>query len=107
MTAGRLGFDDLVRDSIDSITINGSVSFRSILSEFERNLIFAGLANAGGDPAKAAAFLDISEETLLKKISKLGISNSSRVNHRNGGDSSGKTREAQEKGPENGIQRMQ
>ena len=48
-------------------------TFKAMVEEYERELILAALAEAGGHQRKAAAMLGILPTTLCEKMKRLGL----------------------------------
>jgi DNA-binding NtrC family response regulator len=58
-------------------TPDEGINFASIMSQMERELILRYLRKAGGNKRQAARMLSLSRTTLIDKLHRLGVSDSS------------------------------
>jgi len=71
----RVGDPDRV---VPAITIpDEGISFASVMSQIERDLILQCLARTGGNRRQAAILLNLSRTTLIDKLQRLGLDNPS------------------------------
>jgi DNA-binding NtrC family response regulator len=63
---------------VPAITIpDGGISFASVMSQIERDLILQCLERTGGNRRQAAILLNLSRTTLIDKLQRLGLDNPS------------------------------
>ena len=59
---------------VPSIQIpDGGISFSSVMTQVERDLILQCLERTGGNRRQAAALLNLSRTTLIDKLQRLGL----------------------------------
>jgi len=63
---------------VPAITIpDGGISFASVMTQVERDLILQCLERTGGNRRQAAILLNLSRTTLIDKLQRLGLDNPS------------------------------
>jgi DNA-binding NtrC family response regulator len=63
---------------VPAITIpQGGISFASVMTQVERDLILQCLERTGGNRRQAAILLNLSRTTLIDKLQRLGLDNPS------------------------------